>query len=227
LKARHPQQATSNRSNIRHYARLSIDRALTLCTTSRTVTSPLPSFPSTACLLKLKTNRCLFFLRREDWGPGSKVLRKFTRFTLVVGDSSSIPTGFASARLSIPAHAIPFDHFHHHHSCSPTSRLDDRYASSPISNPHRLMGALRVVRPQLGAKQRRTVTDTLPYWVNPDHALESDESKAFARRLTSPTAKTVPRVVSQQRQRCRRRPSLSYNRSRNARPTFPRRTFVQ
>ncbi|KDQ13623.1 hypothetical protein BOTBODRAFT_33335 [Botryobasidium botryosum FD-172 SS1] len=60
----------------------------------------------------------------------------------------------------------------------------------------RLMSALRAVRPQLGAKQRRTVTDTLPYWINPDYPLGSDEAKAFARLLTSLTTKTVSRNVT-------------------------------
>lgn len=48
----------------------------------------------------------------------------------------------------------------------------------------RCLGCLRTVRPRLGAKQRRSVTDTLPSWVQPNSPLGADEAKALARVLT-------------------------------------------
>lgn len=57
----------------------------------------------------------------------------------------------------------------------------------------RLMMALRNLRPQLGGKQRRAVTDTLPFWINHEHPLSAEEGKSLARLLTNITAKTVVR----------------------------------
>lgn len=57
----------------------------------------------------------------------------------------------------------------------------------------RLLLSLRHLRPQLGAKQSRLVTDTLPRWIHPGSALGADEAKALARLLTTLTTKTVVR----------------------------------
>lgn len=57
----------------------------------------------------------------------------------------------------------------------------------------RLLMSLRHLRPQLGAKQSKMVTDTLPVWINPNQPFTSEESKALARLLTTMTTKTVVR----------------------------------
>ncbi|EKM60878.1 uncharacterized protein PHACADRAFT_133752 [Phanerochaete carnosa HHB-10118-sp] len=57
----------------------------------------------------------------------------------------------------------------------------------------RLHMSLRHVRPQLGAKQSKMVTDTLPRWVNTHDPLSSEEARALARLLTTMTTKTVVR----------------------------------
>ncbi len=60
----------------------------------------------------------------------------------------------------------------------------------------RLILSLRHVRPHLGAKQRRMVTDSLPKWVNPDEPLSAEESKAVARLVTTLVTKTIVRTHS-------------------------------
>jgi hypothetical protein len=57
-----------------------------------------------------------------------------------------------------------------------------------------LIMILRHLRPQLGAKQSRLVTDTLPVWVNAVHPLTADEGKALARLLATLTSKSVVRT---------------------------------
>ncbi|KAH7921149.1 hypothetical protein BV22DRAFT_1038989 [Leucogyrophana mollusca] len=57
-----------------------------------------------------------------------------------------------------------------------------------------LIMTMRSLRPQLGAKQSKIVTDTLPAWINPSHPLSGDEGRALARLLTTLTTKTVPRT---------------------------------
>ncbi|KDQ54722.1 hypothetical protein JAAARDRAFT_60187 [Jaapia argillacea MUCL 33604] len=58
---------------------------------------------------------------------------------------------------------------------------------------HMLM-LTRNLRPQLGAKQSKQVTDTLPLWINVSRPLGGDESKALARLLESLTTKSVVRT---------------------------------
>lgn len=57
-----------------------------------------------------------------------------------------------------------------------------------------LIFALRAVRTQLGAKQTRLVTNTLPWWVNPTKPLGTDEARGIARLLTTIQTKTIPRI---------------------------------
>ncbi|KAI0067870.1 hypothetical protein BV25DRAFT_1876669 [Artomyces pyxidatus] len=57
-----------------------------------------------------------------------------------------------------------------------------------------LMASLRSPRPHLGGKQYKLVTDTLPMWVHPAHPLGAEESKAFARLLSTLAVKTTVRV---------------------------------
>lgn len=52
----------------------------------------------------------------------------------------------------------------------------------------------RKIRPQLGAKQSKIVTDTFPSWLSASQPLSTDEARALARLLTSLTTKTVPRT---------------------------------
>ena len=59
----------------------------------------------------------------------------------------------------------------------------------------RLLEILRTVRLDLGARQRRSVTDTLPSWINPALPLGTDNAKSLARLLTSLTTKSVVRVL--------------------------------
>lgn len=57
-----------------------------------------------------------------------------------------------------------------------------------------LLLSLRQPRPQLGGKQTRMVTDTLPAWIGAGGApLGATEARALARLLTALTAKTVVR----------------------------------
>lgn len=59
----------------------------------------------------------------------------------------------------------------------------------------KLLLSLRAVRPQLGVKQRRSITDTLPSWINPDAPLTQSEGRALARLITNLTAKTTVRTT--------------------------------
>ena len=59
----------------------------------------------------------------------------------------------------------------------------------------RLLEVLRTVRPDLGARQRRSVTDTLPSWISPALPLGTDNAKSLARLLTSLTTKSVIRAM--------------------------------
>jgi len=52
----------------------------------------------------------------------------------------------------------------------------------------------RKIRPQLGAKQSKLVTDTFPSWLSASQPLATDEARALARLLTSLTTKTVPKT---------------------------------
>lgn len=62
----------------------------------------------------------------------------------------------------------------------------------------RLVLCLKHLQPQLGAKQRRIVADTLPRWVSPDAPLGADDARAVARLLTTLTTKTVARTHQHQ-----------------------------
>ncbi|TFY72617.1 hypothetical protein EVG20_g369 [Dentipellis fragilis] len=59
-----------------------------------------------------------------------------------------------------------------------------------------LIQCLRSPRPQLGAKQLKLVTDTLPRWIHAAQPLGSDESRALSRLLTTLAAKSVIRTYS-------------------------------
>lgn len=59
----------------------------------------------------------------------------------------------------------------------------------------RLMALIRAVRPGLGAKQTRTVTNTFPFWVNSKEPLGILEVKVLSRLLVSLTTKTTVRLV--------------------------------
>jgi hypothetical protein len=59
-----------------------------------------------------------------------------------------------------------------------------------------LIFALRQARPQLGAKQSRLVTDTLPLWINAAQPLGANEAQALARLLIALTTKTVVRTFA-------------------------------
>ncbi|KAI6047021.1 Urb2/Npa2 family-domain-containing protein [Pisolithus marmoratus] len=63
---------------------------------------------------------------------------------------------------------------------------------------HRLLLIIRRMRPQLGVKQSKLVTGTLPSWVSPSHPLGVAESRALSRLLTALTVKTVPRTHTTQ-----------------------------
>ena len=58
----------------------------------------------------------------------------------------------------------------------------------------RLLSFLRTLPPQLGKKQSRLVASTLPSWINPNDPLGAEDSKAFARLLTTLTTKTIIRT---------------------------------
>ena len=53
---------------------------------------------------------------------------------------------------------------------------------------------MRHLRPRLGAKQSKLVTDTLPMWVSSVYPLAAEEGKALARLLTTLTAKSIVRT---------------------------------
>lgn len=57
-----------------------------------------------------------------------------------------------------------------------------------------LVTTIRTVRPQLGGKQSKLITDTFPCWVNPSQPLTLEETKALARLFVTLTTKTVVRV---------------------------------
>lgn len=56
-----------------------------------------------------------------------------------------------------------------------------------------LIKAIRGVRPLLGVKQRRIVSDTLPRWINPVYPLGEAEARSLARLLTALTTKSLIR----------------------------------
>lgn len=58
----------------------------------------------------------------------------------------------------------------------------------------RLIMTLRRLRPHLGGKQTRLVSDTLPSWINASEPARAEDSKAIARLLTTLTTKTVVRT---------------------------------
>jgi len=57
-----------------------------------------------------------------------------------------------------------------------------------------LIMVIRHLRPQLGGKQSRLVTDTLPMWINAAEPLGAEEGKALARLLTTLTSKSIVRT---------------------------------
>ncbi|EMD41711.1 hypothetical protein CERSUDRAFT_128752 [Gelatoporia subvermispora B] len=57
-----------------------------------------------------------------------------------------------------------------------------------------LILSLRSLRPQLGKKQSKLVTDTLPQWIEPGAPLGAEDSKALARLMTTLTTKTLVRT---------------------------------
>ncbi|KIK97656.1 hypothetical protein PAXRUDRAFT_135830 [Paxillus rubicundulus Ve08.2h10] len=59
-----------------------------------------------------------------------------------------------------------------------------------------LMMTTRSIRPQLGAKQSKIVTDTFPSWISSSQPLAADEGRALARLLTTLTTKTIPRTYT-------------------------------
>ena len=59
----------------------------------------------------------------------------------------------------------------------------------------RLVTMIRAIRPGLGAKQARTITNTFPFWVNSGQPLGIPEVKILSRLLVSLTTKTTVRPV--------------------------------
>jgi hypothetical protein len=57
-----------------------------------------------------------------------------------------------------------------------------------------LIMVMRHLRPRLGAKQSKMVTDTFPVWINGGHPLAAEEGRALARMLTTLTSKTIVRT---------------------------------
>lgn len=57
-----------------------------------------------------------------------------------------------------------------------------------------LIMAIRQLRPQLGRKQSKLVTDTLPMWINAASPLGTEEGKALARLFTTLTSKSIVRT---------------------------------
>lgn len=57
-----------------------------------------------------------------------------------------------------------------------------------------LVNCLRSPRPNLGERQRQIVANSLPAWVDPEHPLGAEESKALARLMATLATKTVVRV---------------------------------
>ncbi|KAI0082239.1 hypothetical protein K474DRAFT_1586046 [Panus rudis PR-1116 ss-1] len=60
----------------------------------------------------------------------------------------------------------------------------------------RLINCLKTVVPNLGARQKRLVSNTLPQWISTNDPLSSREARPLARLLTSLTTKTVIRTHS-------------------------------
>lgn len=56
-----------------------------------------------------------------------------------------------------------------------------------------IISTLKFIRPNLGAKQSRLVTDTQPIWLNANHPLSVEGAKVFSRLLETLTIKTTPR----------------------------------
>ena len=65
----------------------------------------------------------------------------------------------------------------------------------------RLVTTIRTIRPGLGAKQGRTVTDSFPFWINSSQPLGISEAKVLSRLLVSLTTKTTVRPVGQENQK--------------------------
>lgn len=59
---------------------------------------------------------------------------------------------------------------------------------------HRLVIITRCMRPQLGGKQSKLVSDTFPSWITSTQPIGVAESRALSRLLTALTIKTVPRA---------------------------------
>lgn len=57
-----------------------------------------------------------------------------------------------------------------------------------------LVGTIRTVRPQLGGKQSKMITDTFPRWINPAQPLALDDTKTLARLFETLTTKTIIRI---------------------------------
>lgn len=57
-----------------------------------------------------------------------------------------------------------------------------------------LIMAIRQLRPHLGGKQSKLVTDTLPIWINAAEPLGVEEGRALARLLTTLTSKSIVRT---------------------------------
>ncbi|OCH96588.1 hypothetical protein OBBRIDRAFT_765485 [Obba rivulosa] len=57
-----------------------------------------------------------------------------------------------------------------------------------------LILSLRSLRPHLGKRQSKLVSDTLPRWIEPGAPLGAEESKALARLMTTLTTKTLVRT---------------------------------
>ena len=58
----------------------------------------------------------------------------------------------------------------------------------------RLVVCLKSMFPNLGARQSKLVSNTLPQWVSPQEPLGVDEGRALARLFTTLTTKTVVRT---------------------------------
>lgn len=58
----------------------------------------------------------------------------------------------------------------------------------------RMLEVIRSVRAELGSRQRRLVTDSLPLWIDPSRPLSRESAKVVARVLTNLTMKSVVRA---------------------------------
>jgi len=59
-----------------------------------------------------------------------------------------------------------------------------------------LVLSIRHIRPQLGPKQSKLVTDTLPKWINATDPLAVEEARALARLLETLSTKSIPKFRS-------------------------------